>query len=249
VLGGRRRPKWKLDDQRINHGTLEALGPARLEAGDRGWTVDGAPSRGEMDCIREVSNLIERGGPPGRLEQFAEPTWPVRSAQGPGAQSNGRKRRLRQAPLFSWLAGLCALSLVPWRNPASARRCGCPWPTPCFAITATCRDNLIEEMLQAASPQICRRREAGSGRFESGNRGSPPSRRSGNEVTREHLELAGIICAERRSELWSNGGKPSHPINFRQRGSCNKALTSLAIPCVDRHLVTRYCASRPGRRS
>ncbi|MCT4364217.1 MAG: phenylalanine--tRNA ligase subunit beta [Synechococcaceae cyanobacterium MAG-AL1] len=216
-----------LDDQRIS-GTLEALG-CRLEAGDGGWTVTVPPSRAmdlqrEVDLIEEVARLVG-------YDQFAS-HLPDPICPGGLEPVQRAERRLRQALCSAGLQELCALSLVPAESSlGTALRV--PLANPLLANYSHLRDNLIEEMLQAARRNLQASR-AGFWGFEIGTVFRPPA--DGNEVPREHLELAGIICAERRSELWSNGGKPSHPDYFQARGILQQALTSLAIPCVDRHL-------------
>jgi len=178
----------------------------------------------EVDLIEEVARLVG-------YDQFAS-HLPDPLCPGGLEPAQRAERRLRQALCSAGLQELCALSLVPAESSiGTALRV--PLANPLLANYSHLRDNLIEEMLQAARRNLQASR-AGFWGFEIGTVFSPPAH--GNEVPREHLELAGIICAERRSELWSSGGKPSHPDYFQARGVLQQALASLAIPCVDRYL-------------
>jgi phenylalanyl-tRNA synthetase beta chain len=213
-----------LDDTRI-HQTLEALG-CLLDPDQDGWSVTVPPSRAmdlrrEVDLIEEVARLVG-------YDQFASHLPdPIRPGGLEPCQQ--AERRLRQALCSAGLQEVCSLSLVPGVSAlAAAERVALA--NPLLADTSHLRDSLIEELLQAARRNLQASR-AGFWAFEIG---SVFDLAPGSPVPHERFELAGVICGERRAELWSNGGKPRHPDYFEARGVLQNALASLAISCDDR---------------
>jgi phenylalanyl-tRNA synthetase beta chain len=111
---------------------------------------------------------------------------------------------------------------------------------PLLADYSHLRDNLTDELLQAARRNL-QSSQPGFWGFEigtvfNGGAGTPVETR----------ELAGVICAERRSELWSSSGKPTPPDYHRARGALQQALSSLAVPSEDRPLTSNP-RLHPGR--
>ena len=225
-----------LDDAHI-HQTLEALG-CQLEPEDGGWTVTVPPSRAmdlqrEVDLIEEVARLVG-------YDQFASHLPdPIR----PGGLEPAQRaeRLLRQALCQAGLQEVCSLSLVPGESALTAAA-RAPLANPLLADTSHLRDSLIEELLQAARRNL----QASRPGFWAFEIGSVFAHAPHADTPQEHFELAGLICGERRAELWSNGGKPRHPDYFEARGVLQVALSSLAIPCEDRAL-TRHELLHPGR--
>jgi phenylalanyl-tRNA synthetase beta chain len=225
-----------LDDLRILQ-TLEALG-CQLEAADGGWTVTVPPSRAmdlqrEVDLIEEVARLVG-------YDQFAcHLPDPIR----PGGLEPAQRveRRMRRALCQAGLQELCCLSLVAGES-ALAPSQRVSLANPLLADTSHLRDSLIEELLQAARRNL----QASRPGFWGFEIGTVFHQELESTVPDEHVELAGVICGERRAELWSNGGKPSHPDYFEARGLLQMALSSLAIPCEDRPL-TSHGLLHPGR--
>ena len=225
-----------LDDTRI-HQTLEALG-CLLDPDQDGWSVTVPPSRAmdlrrEVDLIEEVARLVG-------YDQFASHLPdPIRPGGLEPCQQ--AERRLRQALCSAGLQEVCSLSLVPGVSSlATAERVALA--NPLLADTSHLRDSLIEELLQAARRNLQASR-AGFWAFEIG---SVFDLAPGSSVPHERFELAGVICGERRAELWSNGGKPRHPDYFEARGVLQNVLASLAISCDDRPL-TAGGLLHPGR--
>jgi phenylalanyl-tRNA synthetase beta chain len=225
-----------LDDGRIQQ-TLEALG-CQLDPGEEGWRVTVPPSRAmdlkrEVDLIEEVARLVG-------YDRFASHLPdPIR----PGGLDPAQRveRRLRQALCQAGLQEVCSLSLVPGESGlAAAPRV--PLANPLLADTSHLRDSLIEELLMAARRNL----QASRPGFWGFEIGTVFELAPGSTVPNEHFELAGLICGERRAELWSNGGKPFHPDYFEARGVLQVALSSLSIPCEDRPL-TSHRLLHPGR--
>ncbi|MCT0199351.1 phenylalanine--tRNA ligase subunit beta [Synechococcus sp. CS-1325] len=225
-----------LDDQRIQQ-TLSALG-CQLEPEANGWLVTVPPSRAmdlrrEVDLIEEVARLVG-------YDQFAcHLPDPIR----PGGlePSQRAERRLRQALCTAGLQELCTLSLVSGDS-ALATAPRAPLANPLLADYSHLRDSLIEELLQAARRNL----QASQPGFWGFEIGTVFELIPGSAVPRERPELAGLICGERRAELWSSGGKPRHPDYFDARGVLQLALASLAIPCEDRPLSS-HPLLHPGR--
>jgi phenylalanyl-tRNA synthetase beta chain len=222
-----------LGDGRIAR-TLTALGCV-LTPTEEGWSVVVPPSRAmdlqrEVDLIEEVARLVGYDNFAAHLPDPIEPG---------GVDPVGRaERRLRQALRHAGLQETCALSLVPAAEPGESDRVALV--NPLLADYSHLRDNLTDELLQAARRNL-QSSQPGFWGFEigtvfNGGAGTPVETR----------ELAGVICAERRSELWSSSGKPTPPDYHRARGALQQALSSLAVPSEDRPLTSNP-RLHPGR--
>jgi phenylalanyl-tRNA synthetase beta chain len=184
-----------LDDGRIE-ATLTALG-CQLSVSDAGWLVNVPPSRQrdlcrEVDLIEEVARLV---GYDSFAAHLPDPLVP-----GGLEPSQQLERRLRRSLCSAGLQEVCGFSLVP---EAPGRL---SLANPLLADYGHLRDELHTELLQAA----CRNLQAsrsGFWAFEIGRVFLP----SGGSEPLERLLLAGVICGERRSELWSSNGKPAPP--------------------------------------
>jgi phenylalanyl-tRNA synthetase beta chain len=209
-----------LGDGRIS-GTLEALGCV-LEPAEEGWFVQVPPARAidlqrEVDLIEEVARLVG-------YDHFAAhlPDPLVPGGLEPEQQT---ERRLRRALCAAGLQETCTLTLVAG---AEGR---IPLANPLLADTSHLRDNLHEELLQAARRNL-QASQPGFWAFEigqvfEGEAGSP----------RERPLLVGVIAGERRGERWSTSGKPRAPGYFEARGVLQAALRPLRIPAEDRPLT------------
>lgn len=222
-----------LADARIAR-TLTALG-CELSPTEEGWCVAVPPSRAmdlqrEVDLIEEVARVVGYDNFASHLPDPIEPG---------GLGTAGRaERRLRQALRHAGLQETCALSLVPPAEPGDPARVALA--NPLLADYSHLRDNLSDELLQAARRNL-QSSQQGFWAYEIGTvfsaAAAPPT---------ETRELAGVICADRRSELWSSSGKPSPPNYHRARGALQQALSSLAIACEDRPLTSNPVL-HPGR--
>ena len=206
-----------LDDGRIER-TLEALG-CNLEAADEGWRVAVPPARGmdlrrEVDLIEEVARLVG-------YDQFAAH---LPDPLEPGGLDPAQllERRLRRALAAAGLQETCALSLV------AAAPGRVALANPLLADYGYLRDNLYEELLQAAQRNLQASRP-GFWAFEIGRVFLP----SGDTIAERTL-LSGVIAGERRSELWSSNGKPRLPNYFEARGVLQSGLDSLALSIQDK---------------
>ncbi|MFM7360551.1 MAG: phenylalanine--tRNA ligase subunit beta [Cyanobium sp.] len=209
-----------LEDSRIE-ATLEALG-CSLTAGEDGWLVTVPPSRAmdlqrPVDLIEEVARLVG-------YDHFAAhlPDPLVPGGLEPAQQA---ERRLRRALCAAGLQESCAPTLVP---EAPGR---IPLANPLLADTSHLRDNLHEELLQAARRNL-QASQAGFWGFEIGQVFRPGERQL----------LAGVISGERRAELWSSSGKPRPLAYHHARGVLQEALSVLRLPLEDRSLDERSAA-------
>jgi phenylalanyl-tRNA synthetase beta chain len=128
-----------LDDGPICQ-TLEALG-CQLEPQDEGWAVTVPPSRGmdlrrEVDLIEEVARLVGYDQFCAHLPDPLEP--------GGAEPAQLLERRLRRSLCAAGLQETCSFSLTT----AAAGRI--PLANPLLADYGHLRDNLHEELLQAA---------------------------------------------------------------------------------------------------
>jgi phenylalanyl-tRNA synthetase beta chain len=235
-----------LEDSRIE-ATLEALG-CQLEADDDGWSVTVPPQRAldlkrEVDLIEEVARLVG-------YDQF-DAHLPDPLVPGGLDPSQQAERRLRRALCAAGLQELSTLSLV---KAAPGR---IPLANPLLADTGHLRDNLHEELLQAAR----RNRQAFRPDFWAFEIGRAYLAAPGQEsaavdpaaldpavvdpaavdpvkvdptTIEERLLLGGIVCGERRSERWSTSGKPRPPGYFEARGLLQAGLQSLGLALEDR---------------
>ena len=215
-----------LEDSRIE-ATLEALG-CQLEADDEGWAVTVPPQRAldlkrEVDLIEEVARLVGYDQFDAHLPDPLTPGGldPIQLAE----------RRLRRALCANGLQELSTLSLV---KAAPGR---IPLANPLLADTGHLRDNLHDELLQAAR----RNRQAfrpDFWAFEIGRIYLAAPGEAADAVDpatiEERLLLAGIVCGERRSERWSSSGKARPPGYFDARGLLQAALQSLGLALEDR---------------
>jgi len=225
-----------LPDAEITN-TLTALG-CELESleDDEGWSVTIPPSRA-MDLLREV-DLIEEVARLVGYDRFASHLPDPIEPGGLGA-SQAAERRLRQALCLAGLQETTALSLVaeaPGRLPLS---------NPLLADYSHLRDNLHEELLQAARRNL-QASQPGFWAFEIGHvfRGQPGQQQ-------QVALLAGVLSGERRAERWTSSGKRRPPSYFEARGVLEQALSTLKIPIEDRPLQKDPGASdtllHPGR--
>jgi phenylalanyl-tRNA synthetase beta chain len=201
-----------LEDERIE-ATLTALG-CSLEPDDDGWLVTVPPARAldlqrPVDLIEEVARLVG-------YDQFAA-HLPDPIAPGGLEPEQEAERRLRRALVAAGLQEVCCFSLV---SEAPGR---IPLANPLLADYGHLRDNLHEELLQAARRNLQASR-AGFWAFEIGRVFLPE----------EVPLLVGVIAGEQRSERWTSSGKPRPPAYHEARGVLQAALESLRIPVEDR---------------
>jgi phenylalanyl-tRNA synthetase beta chain len=208
-----------LEDQRIE-ATLAALGCA-LVADAEGWLVSVPPSRAmdlrrDVDLIEEVARLVG-------YDRFAA-HLPDPLVPGGLEPAQRVERRLRQALCAAGLQETCTLTLVaegPGRIPLA---------NPLLADYGHLRDALHPELLQAARRNL-QASQPGFWGFEIGQvfRGVP-----GEEG--ERALLVGVLCGERRAELWSLSGKSRPPTYHQARGVLQASLDPLRLPLEDRAL-------------
>ena len=220
-------------------GTLTALG-CQLRDSDEGWWVSVPPSR-QQDLCREV-DLIEEVA---RLVGYDRFAAHLPDPLGPGGlePSQQLERRLRRSLCAAGLQEVCCFSLV---SEAPGRL---PLANPLLADYGHLRDELHSELLQAA----CRNLQASRSGFWAFEIGRVFGAGSGPEPL-ERLLLAGLICGERRSELWSSSGKPAPPDYWLARGILQAALEPLRIPIEDREVPRQETEAgaallHPGRRA
>ena len=198
--------------------TLSALG-CQLTTREEGWLVTVPPSRAldltrEVDLIEEVARLVG-------YDQFAAhlPDPLVSGGLDPAQQV---ERRLRVALCAAGLQETCAPSLVgagPGRIPLA---------NPLLADFGHLRDNLHEELLQAARRNL-QASQPGFWAFEIGRVFL------GGVADSEEVELVvGVICGERRAERWSSSGKPRSLSYWEARGVLQAALSGFRLPLEDR---------------
>jgi phenylalanyl-tRNA synthetase beta chain len=218
-----------LDDSLIIQ-TLEAIG-CRLSESDDGWQVV-VPAQRAIDLCREV-DLIEEVARLVGYDRFAahlpDPLLP--GGLNPQQQM---ERRLRRSLCDAGLQEVCSFSLV------SAAEHRVPLANPLLADYGHLRDELHSELLAAARRNL-QSGQSGFWGFEIGtifDADTPGS--TGRSM------LAGLICAQRRSELWSTGGKARTPGYFEARGTLQQALDTLCVPVEDRRL-TGHALLHPGR--
>ncbi|MFN9870176.1 MAG: phenylalanine--tRNA ligase subunit beta [Cyanobacteriota bacterium] len=222
-----------LADERIE-ATLEALG-CRLESDEEleGWRVTVPPSRAmdlqrEVDLIEEVARLVG-------YDHFAAhlPDPLVPGGLEPAQQA---ERRLRRGLCAAGLQETCHFSLVE-RGDGRV-----PLANPLLADYGHLRDNLHEELLQAARRNL-QASQPGFWGFEIGHVFEAASE-GGAPV--ERPLLVGVICGERRGERWTSSGKPRHPDYYEARGVLQAALDPLRLPVEDRPSTTHELL-HPGR--
>lgn len=206
-----------LEDSLVER-TLTALG-CQLEPREEGWLVTVPPSRA-MDLTREV-DLIEEVARLVGYDQFdahlPDPLFP--GGLDPAQQV---ERRLRQALCAAGLQETCAPSLV---GAASGR---IPLANPLLADFGHLRDNLHEELLQAARRNL-QASQPGFWAFEIGRVFL------GEEASTVEVELlVGVLCGERRGERWSSSGKPRPLSYWEARGVLQAALRGFRLPLEDR---------------
>jgi phenylalanyl-tRNA synthetase beta chain len=222
-----------LADERIE-ATLEALG-CRLDTDDdlEGWRVTVPPSRAmdlqrEVDLIEEVARLVG-------YDHFAAhlPDPLVPGGLEPAQQA---ERRLRRGLCAAGLQETCHFSLVE-RGEGRV-----PLANPLLADYGHLRDNLHEELLQAARRNL-QASQPGFWGFEIGHVFQAAS---GGGAPVERPLLVGVICGERRGERWTSSGKPRHPDYYEARGVLQAALDPLRLPLEDRP-STANSLLHPGR--
>ncbi len=226
-----------LDDSRIE-ATLKALG-CQLETNDDGWSVT-VPAQRALDLKREV-DLIEEVARLVGYDQFDVhlPDPLVPGGLDPRQQA---ERRLRRALCAAGLQELSTLSLV------KAAKGRISLANPLLADTGHLRDNLHEELLQAAR----RNRQAFRPDFWAFEIGRVYLAAPGQEAAapdpakiEERLLLGGIVCGERRSELWSSSGQPRPPSYFEARGLLQAGLQSLGLALEDRPALEQGVVGAP----
>jgi phenylalanyl-tRNA synthetase beta chain len=210
-----------LEDSEVER-ILEALG-CRLERREEGWLVHVPPSRAldltrEVDLIEEVARLVG-------YDQFAA-HLPDPLVPGGLDPSQRVERLLRAALRAAGLQETCAPSLV---GAAPGR---IPLANPLLADFGHLRDNLHEELLQAARRNL----QASQPGFWAFEIGRVFLAREGDGVSGwEEVEwLAGVLCGERRGERWSGGGKPKPLTYWEARGVLHEALSGFQLPLEDR---------------
>ncbi|MEB3257395.1 MAG: phenylalanine--tRNA ligase subunit beta [Cyanobacteriota bacterium] len=209
-----------LDDATVER-TLEALG-CRLEPQEGGWLVEVPPSRAldltrEVDLIEEVARLV---GYDCFASHLPDPLLP-----GGLAPAQQVERRLRRTLCDAGLQETIAPSLV---GMAPGRL---PLANPLLSDCGHLRDNLHEELLQAARRNLQASQE-GFWAFEIGR----VFLRSGEDERADtEVELVvGVLCGERRSERWSSSGKPRPLTYWEARGVLQQALNGFGLPLEDR---------------
>ncbi|MCP9799526.1 phenylalanine--tRNA ligase subunit beta [Synechococcus sp. RedBA-s] len=225
-----------LADERIEQ-TLTALGCSlRSDADAEGWLVTVPPSRSmdltrEVDLIEEVARLVGYDHFASHLPDPIEP-----GGLEPGQQA---ERWLRQALCHAGLQETCAFSLVPAQGLMEhAPRLGLT--NPLLTDYGHLRNSLLDELLLASRRNL-QASMPGFWAFEIGR-----VFQSEGDSLSERSELAGVICGERRSELWSSVGKGRNLDYFEARGVLQRALAALKIPCEDRP-ITDHPLLHPGR--
>jgi phenylalanyl-tRNA synthetase beta chain len=149
------------------------------------------------------------------------------------ASAQQAERRLRHHLAAAGLQEACSFSLVP------AGEGRIPLANPLLADYGHLRDNLHEELLAAARRNL-QSGQPGFWAFEIGQVFSSAAPASDRQL------LVGVISGERRSERWSNSGKPQPPSYHQARGLLQQALAALAIPVEDRPLSDHHLL-HPGR--
>ena len=226
-----------LEDSRIE-GTLKALG-CQLEADDGGWSVT-VPAQRALDLKREV-DLIEEVARLVGYDQF-DVHLPDPLVPGGLDPTQQAERRLRRSLCAAGLQELSTLSLV------KAAKGRISLANPLLADTGHLRDNLHEELLQAAR----RNRQAFRPDFWAFEIGRVYLAAPGQEAAatdpatiEERLLLGGIVCGERRSELWSSSGQPRPPSYFEARGLLQAGLQSLGLALEDRPALEQGVVGAP----
>ena len=236
-----------LEDSRIE-ATLKALG-CQLEPNDDGWSVT-VPAQRAMDLKREV-DLIEEVARLVGYDQF-DVHLPDPLVPGGLDPTQQAERRLRRALCAAGLQELSTLSLV------KAAKGRISLANPLLADTGHLRDNLHEELLQAAR----RNRQAFRPDFWAFEIGrvylaAPGQEAAGTDPAtvdralvdpakiEERLLLGGIVCGERRSELWSSSGQPRPPSYFEARGLLQAGLQSLGLALEDRPALEQGVTGAP----
>jgi len=226
-----------LEDSRIE-ATLKALG-CQLEADDDGWSVT-VPAQRALDLKREV-DLIEEVARLVGYDQF-DVHLPDPLVPGGLDPTQQAERRLRRSLCAAGLQELSTLSLV------KAAKGRISLANPLLADTGHLRDNLHEELLQAAR----RNRQAFRPDFWAFEIGRVYLAAPGQEAAatdpatiEERLLLGGIVCGERRSELWSSSGQPRPPSYFEARGLLQAGLQSLGLALEDRPALEQGVVGAP----
>ena len=244
LVGGEPRD---LEDSRIE-ATLKALG-CQLEATDDGWSVT-VPAQRALDLKREV-DLIEEVARLVGYDQF-DVHLPDPLVPGGLDPTQQAERRLRRALCAAGLQELSTLSLV------KAAKGRISLANPLLADTGHLRDNLHEELLQAAR----RNRQAFRPDFWAFEIGRVYLAAPGQEAAatdaasdepapvdpatiEERLLLGGIVCGERRSELWSSSGQPRPPSYFEARGLLQAGLQRLGLALEDRPALEQGVVGAP----
>ena len=236
-----------LDDSRIE-ATLKALG-CQLEADEEGWSVT-VPAQRALDLKREV-DLIEEVARLVGYDQF-DVHLPDPLVPGGLDPTQQAERRLRRSLCAAGLQELSTLSLV------KAAKGRISLANPLLADTGHLRNNLHEELLQAAR----RNRQAFRPDFWAfeigrvylaapGQEAAAPDPATDDPVPvdpatiEERLLLGGIVCGERRSELWSSSGQPRPPSYFEARGLLQAGLQSLGLALEDRPALEQGVVGAP----
>jgi phenylalanyl-tRNA synthetase beta chain len=177
-----------------------------------------------VDLIEEVARLVG-------YDQFAchlpDPIEP-----GGLEPAQMAERRLRRALCAAGLQEACCFSLV------AAGEGRIPLANPLLADYGHLRDSLHEELLAAARRNL-QSGQAGFWAYEIGQVFAPSDPES-------QALLAGVICGERRSELWSSSGKPAPLSYFQARGVLQRALVALRLS-VDDQVLAAHPLLHPGR--
>jgi phenylalanyl-tRNA synthetase beta chain len=223
-----------LADLRIEQ-TLGALG-CQLEPIEEGWLVQVPAERGmdlrrPVDLIEEVARLVG-------YDQFAS-HLPDPLEPGGLTPEQQVERRLRRTLCAAGLQECCGLSLV------TGQAGRVPLANPLLADYGHLRDNLHEELLQAARRNL-QASQPGFWAFEIGQVFHP-----GQGEAQQTSLLVGVISGVRSSELWSSSGKPQPLDYFCARGVLQSSLDSLSIPVEDRPLEVGPAGAllHPGRAS
>ena len=104
---------------------------------------------------------------------------------------------------------------------------------PLLAEYGHLRDSLIDDLLLAARRNL-QASQPGFWAFEIGHVFRATGDVVGDVIS--EAKLAGVICGERRSELWSSAGKPRPLGYYEARGVLQQALGQLSVGCDDRPL-------------
>jgi len=227
-------------DEAAVEATLSALG-CSLETCSEGWHVLVPPSRRtdlqrEVDLIEEVARLVGFDHFSSRLPA---PLLPGRLT--PPEQA---ERRLRRALAQAGLQETTSSSLISGTSQADAARVAIA--NPLLAEASHLRDGLQDALLAAAVRNL-QARQPGFWAFEIGHVFPPTEAKAADDpCQRQRARLSGVICGERRMELWRSHGKSAAPDYYQARGLLGRALSSLGLAIAD-HPFSSHRMLHPGR--